>query len=180
MLNKTSYKWQVEKMREAGLNPALLYGQSGGGGTTTGGSMPSAGAAQAPLINTMELGVNMAQVELLKAQARKVNEEADQLGGIDKNIKEANLGSIIAGTKNQYLQGKLIEMQTDGNRLDNALKDKNFDNAVKMFEKQIEQIDYTIDLIKNQRDISNETKEEQIAIIKSNVDEQKARIDFLS
>lgn len=179
MLNKTSYKWQVEKMREAGLNPALLYGQSGGGGATTGGSMPNAGATQAPLINTMELGVNMAQVELLKAQARKVNEEADQLGGIDKNIKEANLGSIIAGTKNQYLQGKLIGMQTDGNRLDNALKEKNFDNAVKMYEKQVEQMDYMIDLIKNQRDISDATKEEQIAVIKSNVDEQKARIDLM-
>ena len=34
--DKTNYKAQVEQMRRAGLNPALLYGKGGGMGATTG------------------------------------------------------------------------------------------------------------------------------------------------
>ena len=38
MWQDTNYSAQIEQMKKAGVNPALLYGQSGGGGTTTGGS----------------------------------------------------------------------------------------------------------------------------------------------
>ena len=48
--NKTSYPAQVEKLKEAGLNPALLYGNGGAGGVTgsQGGGNASGGSAPSP------------------------------------------------------------------------------------------------------------------------------------
>ena len=36
MWNKTNYGAQLQHMKDAGLNPALMYGMGGGGGATTG------------------------------------------------------------------------------------------------------------------------------------------------
>ena len=37
MWDYTNYENQVKHLKEAGLNPALLYGQGGGGGSAAGG-----------------------------------------------------------------------------------------------------------------------------------------------
>ncbi len=85
---ETNYPAQVEMMKEAGLNPGLLMGGSGGGGATAtaggqGGGSASSGAASQG--NPMELGAAMQAVTtagtlaLQKAQARKTNAEAHTL-----------------------------------------------------------------------------------------------------
>jgi len=57
MWKATSYPAQVKMMQEAGLNPGLLYGQSGGGGTTAGSqSGGAASGGQAQQGNPLELG----------------------------------------------------------------------------------------------------------------------------
>lgn len=94
MWEKTNYPEQVRQLQKAGLSPALLYGQSGGGGTTTGSTGGNASAPQtaprqtAPIAMAMQTGM---QMELLKAQ--KENIEADT-----KN-KEAQTINTGAQTK---------------------------------------------------------------------------------
>ena len=41
MWNTTNYGAQVEHLKAAGLNPALMYGTGGGGGSTTAGAISS-------------------------------------------------------------------------------------------------------------------------------------------
>jgi len=47
MWKNTSYGAQMEQLKKAGLNPALIYGMGGGGGQTTGNSSSSVSGATA-------------------------------------------------------------------------------------------------------------------------------------
>lgn len=93
MWKDTSYPAQMAMMKEAGLNPALMYGMGGGGGTTVGGggSAVSGGTATGASGQGMAgamMGIQMkAQTELLQAQ--KENIQADTA---NKQAGTTNLG----------------------------------------------------------------------------------------
>ena len=76
---QTNYSAQMEQMKLAGLNPALIYGSSGSGGTTgsatggvTGASAPSGGGEALAFMN-----IAQKQQELKLLDAQKANIEAD-------------------------------------------------------------------------------------------------------
>lgn len=85
MWNKTNYEAQVKHAEAAGLNPAMLYGMGGAGGATTGsasaGTQGAASAANAAQERQVELGMGMqlAQTQLLAAQARKTEAETKNI-----------------------------------------------------------------------------------------------------
>lgn len=92
MWNKTNYPAQVEQLKKAGLNPALMYGHAGAGGTTGGGNASvgagdAANTAATQNANTQqtmgglammkassEIDLNKAQAEKLRADAQTSNE----------------------------------------------------------------------------------------------------------
>jgi len=83
MWNKTNYGAQMKHMKEAGLNPALMYGMGGGGGSTTGsqgGGSQSMGGVEQQKNMGIEGAMAMAQIELMKSQAKKADAEANNLG----------------------------------------------------------------------------------------------------
>lgn len=77
MFAKTGYGTQAAQMREAGLNPALMYGSAGSSGQASQGT--GAGVQQG---NTQAVAMGLSlqqmqkQIELADAQIRKTNEEA--------------------------------------------------------------------------------------------------------
>ncbi len=88
MWNKTNYGAQKEHMLEAGLNPALMYGMSGGGGATAGsqgGGSAQGGNAAAPMDigNALQIGLMKSQIALQNSQAGKNVAETKKIGGID-------------------------------------------------------------------------------------------------
>lgn len=96
MWNKTNYEAQVEHLKNAGLNPGLMYGMGGGGGVTAGaGNMGSASggsaadsasqanAETAKAGMAMQLGMMKAQMDVLKSQADKNKAEAAKIAGVD-------------------------------------------------------------------------------------------------
>lgn len=94
--NDTNAEAQMEHLKKAGLNPALMYGGSGGGGATSnagsGGSQAMGMSAQVPPM-PMDLGVidgivKMASAKLMEKQAEKAGAEADDIreGGISKYL----------------------------------------------------------------------------------------------
>lgn len=88
MWNKTNYGAQVEHMKKAGLNPALMYGMGGGGGATIGGEAGSVTGATASDASSRQMaetqmGMMLAQTSLANAQASKAEAEAKKIGGVD-------------------------------------------------------------------------------------------------
>jgi hypothetical protein len=116
MWNKTNYKAQVEHMKAAGLNPALMYGMSGGGGSTTGSQGGgSAAGGNAAAFNPMDV----ANLMLLKAQENKLREEgrlagakADAVSTYEKGESESRTGVNLAQTRKIEAEYKNIGEDT--------------------------------------------------------------------
>lgn len=164
MWKDTNYKAQVDELEKAGLNPALLYGMSGGGGATvgTGGAQVSGanaqqnpGEAQAGMAMGMQLGMNAAQQELIKAQTENIKATTEKLKGPDTAKVETEIGKILQDTKN----AEAIEA---GIKLENKLKQLqvNYESAVSQDKIEIIREEY--------RKISGEASS---ALIKANIDE---------
>ena len=101
MWDYTNYGNQMAHMKEAGLNPALMYGQGGGGGTTAGGQGGgSAAMGQAPKSKNMGIeGIMTAkQMELMDAQEDKTRAEADRIRGVDTDLATAKANNLDKDT----------------------------------------------------------------------------------
>lgn len=90
MWDYTNYENQKKHLEAAGLNPALLYGQGGGGGSAAGGG--TAAGVGLPTSTGVGMGIQWetmeANKELAKAQAAKTNAEAAKLMTTDtKNVE---------------------------------------------------------------------------------------------
>lgn len=104
MWDYTNYENQVAHLEAAGLNPALLYGQGGGGGATAAGGNATAGSGQsAGGANTgapqaiksqiiegagmgIQLGLMNAQKRNLEADAAKKEADAAKTAGVDTEL----------------------------------------------------------------------------------------------
>lgn len=137
MWNKTNYGAQVEHMKNAGLNPALMYKGAGAGGTTgsQGGGSASMGSSQQGKVMDLQNALLGAQIKGIEAKANSDNASADATRGYkadesgaakDKirqdieNLKAAKL-DIEAATNL-----KLTQNETEGIKRDIQKLDKNF------------------------------------------------------
>lgn len=117
MWNYTSFPNQVKKMKDAGLNPALIYGMGGQGGSTAGaGQASGVGLSDAKGMQTglaiqgmgLELANLASQVELNKSQAEKNKAEAEKTAGVDTEAQKATIDNLIAQTSNEKIKKGLI------------------------------------------------------------------------
>jgi len=102
MWNKTNYGAQVKHMKEAGLNPALMYGSAGQGGTTGsqgGGSAASGNAAQVRMMDMQNL-LLAAQKENIDANTTKTKAEANKIAGVDTEAVRQEIEVGIARQQN--------------------------------------------------------------------------------
>lgn len=135
MWDYTSYGNQVKNMEKAGINPALLYGQSGGGGVTAAGGQGS-GVSQptdqsiTQRIRSQEMGLSLAnmasQVKLNESQAMKNEAEAEKIAGVDTELTKATTG----------MQQRITELQTT---VDKVLGSQEKLNAANYFKVQAEE-----------------------------------------
>jgi hypothetical protein len=94
MWNKTNYGAQVGHMKDAGLNPALMYKGAGAGGTTgsQGGGSASMGSSSQGKVMDLSNALMAAQVGKLKAETNNLNQGKKNKGGeFDNIIKTGNL-----------------------------------------------------------------------------------------
>lgn len=135
MWNKTNYGAQVGHMKDAGLNPALMYKGAGAGGTTgsQGGGSASMGSSQQGKVMDMSNLLMGAQIKDLEANARLKNVDADKKAGVDteqgkQNIAESKArergasaralldeqtGKAISENEKKYVDGLIAQWETN-------------------------------------------------------------------
>lgn len=99
MWNKTNYEAQMEHIKNAGLNPALLYGKGGGGGATTGNAAAAgvsggqASSSAATEANKIAQTLQIAQLGNIAAQTEKTKAETENIkAGTEKTGVETEIG----------------------------------------------------------------------------------------
>lgn len=113
----TNYENQKQHIKNAGLNPALMYGMGGGGGVSTNGAQGQ-GVTQ-PTDRSVEMGLKQqglglqlasiaSQVDLNKSQAEKNKAEAEKISGVDTKVQEATIDNLITQTSNEKVKKGLI------------------------------------------------------------------------
>lgn len=130
--NETSYPAQLAKMKEAGLNPALMYGGTGSGGTTGAASGSGVSGSQAMRQSEiLDLNAQIMQMQLMKSEqkvnesiARKNNIEADYTAGAKTEETNTNIRSVIANTTNTEEKTKLIKLEQTGQEIQNKIQNE--------------------------------------------------------
>jgi tetrahydromethanopterin S-methyltransferase subunit G len=126
----TNTENQVQHLKNAGLNIGLMYGQNGAGGMGASGGAKQASPEQpqgnpvAMALQTQQIEqqrrMNDAQIALAEAQARKADEEANKIGGVDieeakKRIEEmdAKIDELIASKKLKEVETELSKAKKE-------------------------------------------------------------------
>ena len=119
---KTNYPAQMEMIKKAGLNLAMLYSKGGAGGTTgaqgggsaSGGSASGGNAQQAQsTMSIMEIANMKAQKDLIDAQRKKVEAETPTSGNVaDTGLKKtgAETQNIMADTYKKNVEAGILEI----------------------------------------------------------------------
>lgn len=145
MWDKTNYAAQMEQLKKAGLNPAMIYGVGGGEGATgtIGASGGSAGTAsneaQQKQADTglMGMGLQMAKLKAetkaMEAGANKNQAEADAINdttptkveGMKKDIEYTNarIKDVTQNINNKRIQAEGAELQNAFDRIRNEIKE---------------------------------------------------------
>lgn len=172
---KTGYPAQKRLMQEAGLNPGLMYGMSGGGGQTTGNAGGNVSTPQVPtggqeVTGMMGMGIQsalaQANIELMKSQANKNNVDAAKTAGVDTTKTQAEIENIQQGIDNQRWSVELM-------KLDKAIKEIQRYTQEQTIQDQIETIRYNariaaqqLNIIASDAKVQGATIDERINIIK--------------
>lgn len=130
MWEKTGYGAQKDQMKRADINPALLYGMSGGGGQSTGTGDASVNAPKAQGRTGREgeeataLGMQMiAQTELLKAQKENIEADTHNKRAEAGYTEGAKTHNTETNTKLQRAQEVKTQEEKDSIAYDNIIKD---------------------------------------------------------
>jgi hypothetical protein len=126
MWELTNYPNQVNMLKEAGLNPALLYKNAGGTGGTTGvasGGGAGVGMAQntsGQRLGLMENAMAMQQIKESNERIENSKSERGKRDGVDTEQGWATIENIMQDTQNKELEEKLTEQKTINMQLQNV------------------------------------------------------------
>lgn len=131
MWNKTNYGAQIGHMRDAGLNPAMMYGIGGGGGTTTGsqgGGSATGGSAQQWKAMDLQNALIGAQVKNIEADTENKKADTDNKGA-DTILKGYTTEKVITEIDNIKANTSNTKAIEELNKVKTSLEQKNIEVA---------------------------------------------------
>ncbi|MEM3771992.1 MAG: hypothetical protein QXW80_06745 [Candidatus Micrarchaeia archaeon] len=174
MFEATGYGAQRRQMEEAGLNPALMYGHAGAGGTTVSSGAGHAGmgmasdeasrkiaATQAKGL-ALQLAKLQSEIEINKAQAKKLEAEAEKTSGVDTELAKANIADITQSIKNKEAQEAGQKLQNEYDKIRNYISESTAHYNIGYIGYMAGQAREQWQILINSREISDATKDEII------------------
>ena len=181
---KTNYPAQMKMLKDAGLNPGLLYAKGGSGGVTgsQGGGSASGGNAPAPQqMPNMDIGNSVrtaTEILLAKAQARKTNAEANVIETYGGKQAETTIAKMIAETANEETKNKLMNIESDIQEIEKANRQYRITAEVSNIIERTNQLRISNELTQEQFDsIVEETRQKAIgAALENTLTESKIKL----
>lgn len=175
MWKATSYPGQVAMMKEAGINPALLYGMGGAGGATaninTGNVQgQSAGTAQASRGAEgmgMQMALIQAQKENIEADTRLKNVDANKKEGVDSQVGLATIESIKQATKNAKVQEEILKFEQALKKIDVNVAQQTEGDRMAQIVVMAEAAASTAEMLERDNTIAAETRDAKVMEIKA-------------
>lgn len=174
MWKDTNYPAQIEQLKEAGLNPALIYGTSGGGATTTGNANGNVSGAEAPRGGQeiiAEQGMAM-QLALQKAQIANINADTENKKAENPNIPKAGekmtaeTQSILQGISNQKAQQILTEAETKLKNIEITFTGDTLNNRESIINMTLSGMIESVQSLADQRLVDDATVKTKISLLR--------------
>lgn len=178
MWRETGPVGQMEQLKLAGLNPALMYKQGGAGGTTAAaeggavsqpsyhGDNPGAGAA-ATGMGLAQIAMMKAQIDNLNSSTNKNNADAAKTAGVDTDLGKTQIASLQQGIQNQVAQKELTESQTELNNIQAKIQSSTVEEQIASINIAMQNLEQTNRMLVRNNFIDQETANTKIAQAKA-------------
>lgn len=158
--NYTNWENQVDHLKKAGLNPALMYAKGGTGGQTGGGQAQGVGLSPSnqEAVKAQQIGMALqlaqlkSQIEVNESVAKKNTAEAEKTAGADTEAAKAQA----------KLNERLTSLQDTVEKVMNSQEQLNAANYFKVQAEERRVWEEVRELVRN-NEIGDTTKEEAIA-----------------
>lgn len=177
---------QMKRLKAAGLNPAMIYGQSGATGTMSDVQAPQANVSTNDGVSGMGIQLMMAQkqMQLIDSQINKNNVEANKTQGVDTELVSVNIKNVMQDTNNKGVLQRLTSLQADYQEVENMYQKELTEANIKEINAKVKYINQDTERLLLSNDITRSSKNELIrtnflnnAMLLSNIAKNSAQIN---
>ena len=183
----TNWENQVDHLKKAGLNPALMYAKGGAGGQTGGGQAQGVGLSPSnqEAVKAQQIGMALqlaqlkSQIEVNESVAKKNTAEAEKTAGVDTEAAKIGIKLSEAQVLSERERKNVLYWEAEVNQSESVLKEAlanteqfNLQTVqwdIRMVEKGYEELSERVAMLKRENKIGDATAEMQIEQYKANL-----------
>lgn len=183
----TNWENQVDHLKKAGLNPALMYAKGGTGGQTGGGQAQGVGLSPSnqEAVKAQQIGMALqlaqlkSQIEVNESVAKKNTAEAEKTAGVDTEVAKMGIKLSEAQILSERERKNVLYWEAEVAQSESVLKEAlanteqfNLQKVqwdIRMVEKGYEELSERVAMLKRENKIGDATAEMQIEQYKANL-----------
>ena len=183
----TNWENQVDHLKKAGLNPALMYAKGGTGGQTGGGQAQGVGLSPSnqEAVKAQQIGMALqlaqlkSQIEVNESVAKKNTAEAEKTAGVDTEAAKIGIKLSEAQVLSERERKNVLYWEAEVAQSESVLKEAlanteqfNLQKVqwdIRMVEKGYEELSERVAMLKRENKIGDATAEMQIEQYKANL-----------
>lgn len=183
----TNWENQVDHLKKAGLNPALMYAKGGTGGQTGGGQAQGVGLSPSnqEAVKAQQMGMALqlaqlkSQIEVNESVAKKNTAEAEKTAGVDTEAAKMGIKLSEAQVLSERERKNALYWEAEVAQSESVLKEalanteqfklQKVQWEIRTVEKGYEELSERVAMLKRENKIGDATAEMQIEQYKTNL-----------